>query len=129
MRLHPQEVDLHIQAFHAIACLGTAGKDNSEHEHFLEITMRCLKSYDDDVDLVSAALHAVGALAGSSEFFLPEIAFSWQLLTVYFLLSHCICTSKGKSGYENCEKHETIQKEWHVPNHCLFRSSPFIFQF
>lgn len=56
-----------MQAFHAIACLGTAGHEISEQRDFTEIIMRCIKQHSDNIELVSGALHAVGALAGTGK--------------------------------------------------------------
>ena len=79
MKLHPEEVnivcrflvhthrqvDLHIQAFHAMACLGTAGRESMDQQDFTEIIVNSLEAHEDNVELVSAALHAIGALANS----------------------------------------------------------------
>ena len=65
MKLHPTEVDLHIQAFHAMACLGSIGRETMDQTEFTQIIINSLEKHTNNVELVSAALHAVGALANS----------------------------------------------------------------
>ncbi len=65
MKLHPTQVDLHIQAFHAMACLGTIGREQFDQAEFTQLIIKSLEKHRNNVELVSAALHAVGALANS----------------------------------------------------------------
>lgn len=67
MKLHPNEVDLHIQAFHAMACLGTIGRESIDQFDFTQLIIKSLENHQNNVELVSAALHAVGALANSGK--------------------------------------------------------------
>lgn len=57
MRLYPEQVDLQIQAFHAIAGVGRVSRMVLEREKFIELAMRSLKIHHNSVELVSCNLH------------------------------------------------------------------------
>jgi hypothetical protein len=69
MKMHPNEIELHVQGFHAMACLGTVGRELLDQQDFTEIIIKSLEMHEANVELVSAALHAVGALANSGKSF------------------------------------------------------------
>jgi hypothetical protein len=71
MRLHVgnvqllTQIDLQIQAFHALASLGKSGKDILDREEFIAIAMRSVELHMKELDVVSAAWHALGSLANA----------------------------------------------------------------
>jgi hypothetical protein len=65
MRTHLRTIDFQVQAFHAMASLGKAGKDIMDRENFMGVLLRSMEIHQADVDLVSAAWHALGSLANS----------------------------------------------------------------
>lgn len=67
MKLHPDAEELHIQAFHAMACLGTIGRESIDQIDFTHLIIKSLENHQHNVELVSAALHAVGALANTGK--------------------------------------------------------------
>ena len=65
MRNHLTNVDFQIQAFHALAGLGKAGKEIMDRENVMIVSLKCAEMNLQDPELLSAAWHAIGALANS----------------------------------------------------------------
>jgi hypothetical protein len=65
MRANIDELDLQVQAFHAISGLGKVGKQILEREKFIELSLKSIEKHRQSAELVSAAWHSLGALANS----------------------------------------------------------------
>jgi hypothetical protein len=66
MRLHSDQIDFQIQAFHAISGIGKPSRTVLEREDFIELAVKTFQKHKESVELVSAGWHALGSLANSS---------------------------------------------------------------
>ena len=63
MKLHLEQVDLQVQAFHAISGLGKLVSLVLERENFVDLAVQCLTRHKNVAELVSAGWHTLGTLA------------------------------------------------------------------
>jgi hypothetical protein len=66
MRLHSDQIDFQIQAFHAISGIGKPSRLVLEREEFLDLAIKTFQTNKESVELISAGWHALGSLANSS---------------------------------------------------------------
>ena len=69
MRRHMEQVDLQIQAFHAISGLGKLGGNVLAVENYVQLALDCLRKHKNVPELISAGWHALGSIANSGFIF------------------------------------------------------------
>ena len=65
MRMHLDQIDLQVQAFHALSGLGKLVVLILERENFVELALKSLQRHKNIPELVSAGWHTLGSLANS----------------------------------------------------------------